>query len=248
MRRVRVERVSGGEIALAKAEAHHARNVLRLAVGAEVELFDADGKTAAGRIVRSDGEKVVVLVGEILEKPESGSWTIASAVPKGNRGDWMIEKLSELGTSRFIPLAAKRSVVLPEGKGKRDRWQRLASEAAKQSKRRGVMGIDELTGVLDLLSRLKDSPAWYLSMAVGARPVAEVIGELDVKKIDQLTVLIGPEGGWTAEEMEAFNHAGLTGVSIARTILRVETAAVAAAAIVAGVVALAAGESQGKNA
>jgi 16S rRNA (uracil1498-N3)-methyltransferase len=245
MRRVRVEQVKSGSITLAKAEAHHARDVLRLSVGVEVEVFDEHGRTGAGRIVQSDSKKVVVLVGEIREKAPAGfAWAIASAVPKGNRADWMIEKLSELGTSRFIPLAARRSVVLPEGKGKHQRWERLASEAAKQSKRVGVMAIEELTKVENLLAQLKDSTAWYLSTAAGAQPIAKVIRGVDVKKINPLTLLIGPEGGWTDEEMAMFAQAGLTPVSIATTILRVETAAVAAAAIVAGVVAPAAAESE----
>src|SRR3954464_3453352 len=164
MRRVRAEKVCVGEIELGKGEAHHARDVLRMKVGEEIEVFDDGGGSAVGRILRSDRERVVVAVQRMNESAPAGfAWTVASAGPQGNRGDWMIEKLSELGTSLFIPLAAKRSVVLPEGKGKRGRWERLASEAAKQSKRRGVMGIGELMTVAEVVGELNDSRGWYLS-------------------------------------------------------------------------------------
>src|SRR5258705_1189500 len=98
MRRVRVEQVHRGEIEVAKAEGHHARDVLRMKVGEEIEVFEDGGKTAVGRIKRCDRNSVVVRVERVVEAEAIGfAWTVASAVPKGNRGDWMIEKLSELG-------------------------------------------------------------------------------------------------------------------------------------------------------
>jgi 16S rRNA (uracil1498-N3)-methyltransferase len=169
-------------------------------------------------------------------------WIIASAVPKGNRADWMVEKLSELGTGSFIPLVTARSIVVPEGKNKVKRWQRLAEEAAKQSRRRGIMQIGavaELAPVLKHLQSPQTSKAWYFSTAPGAMPVGQAIDALKQTQPapSSLLLFIGPEGGWTDEEIRLFTDAGLTGVGMGGTILRIETAAVAAAAIVAAMVA-----------
>ncbi len=130
------------------AEAHHVRDVLRLAVGDELELFDAAGGTAVGRIVAVTVGVVAVEVSAVTLAERVGvSLTVAAAVPKGDRADWMVEKLSELGVARFVPLAAARSVVLPGGRNKVERWERLAVESAKQCRRAGVMAIDPVTPV-----------------------------------------------------------------------------------------------------
>jgi 16S rRNA (uracil1498-N3)-methyltransferase len=238
MRRVRVEHVKAGQIELAEREAHHARVVLRLGIGGEVEVFDAEGNSAVGRIAACDGKRVVVRV-ERIDPSRGGEfeWWVASAVPKAARGDWMVEKLSELGVRGFVPLITERSVVSAEGKNKRERWERLASEAAKQSKRRGVMKIGEVSEVGKFVRELK-SLAWYLTPDESGKNIAEAVAEISgEKKIQKLTLLIGPEGGWTDAEVGMFDGAGLTGVRMGGTILRVETAAVAAAAIVAAMVA-----------
>src|SRR5438132_1708265 len=110
MRRLRVERVKIGNIELEEREAHHARDVLRMAVGEEVEVFDGEGRVGVARIERV-GKTVVVRVERMEESACGFEWWVAAAVPKGNRADWMVEKLSELGASGFVPLITQRSVV-----------------------------------------------------------------------------------------------------------------------------------------
>ena len=208
------------------------RDVLRMEAGEAVEVFDAAGRTAQCVIATVDARAVVVAVRHVAEPGERWFWwTVAAAVPKGNRADWMIEKLSELGTDRFVPLATRRSVVHPEGKGKRQRWTRIADEAAKQSRRVGVMRIDELME-LDAFLRESGGAGWFFSTEQGSVAVTEARIEAG-----HLNLLVGPEGGWTPEETLQLRAAGLTAVSLGATILRVETAAVAAAAVVAAVVA-----------
>ncbi len=225
-------------MSLDAAQSHHARDVLRLAVGDVVELFDDAGKLAAGEIL-STHPVLTVRAGVVMAAELGGlRWTIASAVPKGPRVDWMIEKLAELGTDVFIPLAAARSVVLPEGTGKRQRWERLAAEASKQSRRRGVMKIYPLTGVAEVVAEIgADGPGFYFSTAAGARPAGAVVSELIERAVSRVTLFVGPEGGWSEKEVEAFDRAGLTGVALGATILRVETAALCAACLMAAVVA-----------
>jgi 16S rRNA (uracil1498-N3)-methyltransferase len=224
-RRLHVPKLHPGNIELPAGEAHHARDVLRLAELATVELFDDAGQVARGRL-SFDGDRGASVSVEEVHPPTADSFqlTIASAVPKGDRADWMIEKLSELGVASFIPLATHRSVVHPSGPSKRQRWERLAIEAAKQSRRSGVMRIDDLSPVGSVLDA-----GWYLSTESGAVSIDQM---LRGSEGNQLRLFIGPEGGWTDEERLAFDAAGLTAVRLTDTILRIETAAVAAAAVV----------------
>jgi 16S rRNA (uracil1498-N3)-methyltransferase len=217
-------------IRLDRAEAHHARDVLRLTDGAAVEVFDDAGNVGAGILVL-DGGEASVRVEQAQPASEAArlALTVAAAVPKGDRADWMVEKLSELGVAEFIPLAAARSVVLPEGKSKRDRWNRIATEAAKQSRRRGVMRIAELTDLAKALKQAKN--AWFLSTELtDALPITRAAAEWSGP--DSLTTFIGPEGGWTDAEQQQFLSAGAMPVRLTQTILRIETAAIATAAVV----------------
>jgi 16S rRNA (uracil1498-N3)-methyltransferase len=251
-RRIHVPVLRPGELILAPAEAHHARDVLRLETGSAVEVFDDAGAVSDGSLVLR-GTQVAVRVervraGEGASDAKGIALTVAAAVPKGERADWMIEKLSELGVATFIPLAAARSVVLPEGRNKRERWVRIATESAKQSRRVGVMGIAPLTPTSALLDQLRPasgsnmphvtnhSPAlsaWYLSTDPAARPIAHALH--DLPRSAALTALIGPEGGWTEGEHAAFAATSLTPIRLTRTVLRVETAAIAVAAVVGSV-------------
>jgi 16S rRNA (uracil1498-N3)-methyltransferase len=243
-RRIHTSQVRAGELTLSDREAHHARDVLRLSTGEPVELFDDAGTVARGTIVACDARSVVVRVEEVAAEeatPAAIRLTLAAAVPKGDRADWMIEKLSELGVERFIPLATARSVVLPEGRNKRDRWTRIATEAAKQSQRRGVMRIDELTKLDVALGEAFDAGArWVLSTTGEAQSVIDLVAR-DAPPFG--TAFIGPEGGWTDEELAGFVTRGAIAVQLTPTILRVETAAIAVAAIVGSVLSASLRES-----
>src|SRR5688572_25678149 len=156
-RRLLVPTLIRGRISLPPDQAHHARDVLRLKQGDPVELFTPTGQTATATLISITPSQVLAEVHEIHDRPRSAiHLTIASAVPKAARADWMIEKLSELDVARFIPLITDRSIVHPEGQSKLQRWQRLAAESAKQSRRPGVMQISPLTRLTDLLQRSEE--------------------------------------------------------------------------------------------
>jgi 16S rRNA (uracil1498-N3)-methyltransferase len=229
IRRVHVDVLRTGEVELSDTDARHVRNVLRLTTGTPLELFDDVGGVATGQIVALD-PRVVVRVNEVRSVSRSTPRiTIASAIPKGERADWMIEKLSELGCDRFLPLAASRSVVLPEGKNKRERWIRIATESAKQSRRRGVMSIDALTSVGQALTTIT-GPAVFLSTEASApQLIATAFGDAT----DSISLFIGPEGGWTDDEIALFERHHVRPLKLTNTVLRVETAAIAAMAVVA---------------
>jgi 16S rRNA (uracil1498-N3)-methyltransferase len=138
----------------------------------------------------------------------------------------MIEKLSELGVDIFIPLAAARSVVLPEGRNKHERWVRIATESAKQSRRVGTMRIEQLT-TLDAAIKLMTVPGWVCSTTGDAISLDQAIRD----QPRAVTLFVGPEGGWTDEELNHFSAAKISPVGLTQTVLRVETAAIAAASV-----------------
>ena len=232
-RRLHVPAVREGDLPLDPGQARHARAVLRLEEGAQVEVFDDGGNVASGTLVY-DAQGASVRVTEVRAPAPAGSrglsWGVASAVPKGERADWMFEKLSELGAAEFIPLVTARSVVHPEGRDKRERWQRLATESAKQSRRAGVMRIGELTPLEEAVRRAAGpgGGGCFLSTEAEAPPLTGVA--LDGRRA--LTLFVGPEGGWAPAETQLMRDSGLTPAHLTTTILRIETAAVAAAAIV----------------
>lgn len=227
-RRLHVSRLFVGLVPLDQIQARHARDVLRLAEGTEVEVFDDAGTTAVGTLVYSAAANIAVNV-ERVSQPQATPairLIVASAVPKGERADWMVEKLSELGVAAFIPLATERSVVLPTGTSKHDRWTRIATESAKQSKRPGVMRIEKLTPIHELL--LRNVNGIVLSTAPEARPIVQAITAISP---GEFHLFIGPEGGWTEAELQAFDTAKITPARLTATTLRTETAALAAVAV-----------------
>jgi len=235
LRRIHTPRLVVGQITLDPASARHARDVLRLTQGTTVEVFDDAGATGAGTLVEVGPRAVVVRVEQFSNSDHASLMrlTVASAVPKGERADWMVEKLSELGVERFIPLATARSVVLPEGKNKHERWVRTATEAAKQSRRRGVMTIDPLTRVGEAL-KADEGSVLLLSTAPNATPIVDALSSSRDRA--PIRAFIGPEGGWTDDEVAMFDTVGATGVKLTSTVLRVETAAIAVAAIVCSLI------------
>jgi 16S rRNA (uracil1498-N3)-methyltransferase len=224
MRRFHTPKLITGLNPLDARQGKHARDVLRLESGAQVELFDDSGAVAAGLLIY-EGNRASVQVDRVNEDSiGSVTITVAAAVPKGERADWMVEKLSELGVARFIPLAAERSVVVPEGTHKLERWARIATESAKQSRRRGVMCVDPVSKLAEVIS----PKAVCLSTEVEAPPLHKLLD-----KLETVTLLIGPEGGWTPGEIEQMKSAGVHFARLTNSILRTETAAIAAAAVCA---------------
>lgn len=230
MRRIYLAQLAVGRIELAPGEARHVRDVLRLTEGREIEAFDAAGRVGRGRLIVVGPGEVAVQI-ERIEAPPSrtGTVSVASAVPKSSRADWMIEKLSELGVDRFIPLVSRRSVVRPQ-EGKLARWRRLVEQSAKQSRRVGIMQIEPVVELPDLLQRsLEEGQVrWCLSTGDDAAPMLPLAAAMP----PSVMLLVGPEGGWAEEELALLAAAGSTAVRLTETVLRIETAAVAAAAIV----------------
>jgi len=223
--------VAVGQVDLPPSQAHHLRDVLRVEQGQQIELFDRHGTVGIGQVVDIGIDRVTVRIEQISIAPSRGFYlTIAAALPKGPRADWMIEKLCEVGVDLFVPLVTQRSVVVPGSTKKQDRWARLCEQAARQAGRSDVMHIESPVQLPKLLGQPTADAAeqtWYLCPD-GSHTVVQRAASLP----RALTLLIGPEGGWTGQEVLAFEAAGAIGMRLTQTVLRVETAAILAAGIV----------------
>lgn len=207
---------TGGRIDFPDDEAHHARVVLRLGAGERVELLDGVG-TAAEAELHPAGKQA--LTGQILSRRQvspslAQGLRVVAAPPKGARAEDMLRMLAELGVGSYAPLSCARAVR----PGQAERARRVVQEACKQSGRTWLMSVDPAVGISDLAA---DEGQLILLDPDGDPALPGVPGPT--------TLVIGPEGGLTDEERELLPR-GTTRVRLAPYILRIETAAVAAAA------------------
>ena len=218
-----------GEYQLDRQESHHAFNVLRLRVGAEVIVFDGIGRYALAEISYSGKDSVRVRVDEIrTEARRPIHITIATCIPKGKRWQMLVEKCTELGVDRLIPMLSGRSVV--KGEGDAGRWKRWAGEAAKQSRRAFIPEILEPMKLNDTLVLAKqDQDLVLLADADGESPR---FYQVAIKDAGRVLVMIGPEGGFTDEEATACAEIGIAKIRLSPFVLRVETAAATACALI----------------
>ena len=190
-----------GPVVLQGAEAHHLAVVCRLRPGDRVCLFNGDGYEYRAE-VRSTGKKTIDLDVEAVEAPvrELGyRLEVAAPLPKGDRGQFLIEKLTELGVTRFIPLRTQRSVVHP-GEARLEKLQRYVIEAAKQCGRNVLMRIDPVREWTDLCGDLELSS----QRLIGHPGAAPYSGQTAGDSI----CAVGPEGGFTDEEITNGQSAG----------------------------------------
>ena len=227
--RFHCEDLAKSTVALSDSEAHHAIHVLRLKTNDTIELFDGAGTTATGIITAISRSTVTASVQSkhFVERRTSGQLSVAASPPKGDRLKWMIEKLTEIGVDRYIPLQTTRTVVDPR-KTKLDKLGATVISAAKQSEQAWLMDIAPATSLSDLLAAQLSNCQFHL-----AHPY-ETGSDTTAAADEQLTdhvLLIGPEGGFTDDEVSLARQSGATPICLAGTILRIETAAIAFSAI-----------------
>ncbi|MEQ1825461.1 MAG: RsmE family RNA methyltransferase [Pirellula sp.] len=228
---------SNALVELPEGEANHASRVLRCAVGDDVILFDGRGHEAAGIVALVDKRSVRVNVGTIehLPRDHDGRLHFAVALPKGDRQKNTIEKLVELGVNSLTPLQTVRGVAQVT-ESNCDRLVRYIVEACKQCGRNRLMEICPPVGIEPLMTMESRSEVWIVHPS---RAGLECMGIQDANRLaarskpQRLMFLIGPEGGFTDEEVHNAMSSGAKLLSLGDRILRVETA-VAAAAVLGG--------------
>lgn len=226
-RRFIADEVETNRAALTGAHAAHLSRVLRARVGQEYDIALGD-EVRRGTIISVADARVEFELGEFVETPRESSITLALAIFKFDRFEWAVEKCTELGVSRIVPVAARRTDPhLAKGAAKRvERWRRIAREASEQSRRLSVPEIADPLKLRDYLS-LEKSPRKIL--------LAETESGIQLRDLCQNEVetalAVGPEGGWSPEELGQFAEFSWQPASLGKTILRAETASIAALAI-----------------
>ncbi len=224
-----MEAVAGDVAELRGEDAHHLARVLRAEPGQRYEICDRHSVWLAEIVEAAPGRILFRTVEELKAAPLPVAITIYAALVKFDRFEWMIEKAAELGAHRIVPVEAERSEKgLYQASARRsERWRKIALEASRQSRR---VEPPEILEAVKFGSALEAAaPLRYFLEEETAPPLASLLHS-DRATSDTVAVLVGPEGGWTARERELATVRWRS-VSLAPTILRAETAAIAAAAI-----------------
>ena len=233
-RRFFVDRIHNGHAAILGDEAHHLVRVLRVEAGQKFEISDTH-RVWLGEVESARKSEVrFTLLEEVAAGAALPEVVLCLAIVKFDRFEWAVEKATELGVSRIIPVETMRTDQgLFEGAAKRvDRWRRIAHEAAEQSRRLAPPEIADpirFANVSAPASRFLPASRFILDERPGAPMLVKVLTTAPV------ALFIGPEGGWTEAERVTLNNSGWVAASLGRLILRAETAVCAALSVAAQV-------------
>lgn len=215
------------------SDAHKIVHVLRLRTGSCVEVIDSTS-TQYEAVLECSDRGVRANLGQAREPQESTlAWiAVAQAVPKGQKMDFVVEKLTELGAAAILPLYTERSVVTETGSAKRERWQRLAKSAAQQCGRAQVPQIGPPIRFSELCGTFSEYDLVLMpwELAAGEPAVKELPAMLAGKR--RILLLVGPEGGFSHGEAASAVASGAHTISLGKRILRTETAAMVAVALI----------------
>jgi 16S rRNA (uracil1498-N3)-methyltransferase len=228
-RRFFIEQFSGQRAVMEGEAAHHLGRVLRAQAGQLYELSDGT-RVWLGRIENVSRDSVEFsLVEEIPAHHPPLRTTLLLSVVKFDSFEWALEKATELGVSRIVPLAAARSekALLAAAAKRAERWRKLLLEASQQSRRVQLPILDSIARPEAAFIAHKQGLCVFLSEAPDAKPLREVVRSQQAKSA---VLAIGPEGGWTDAELGAARAAQFEDASLGKLILRTETAVVASLA------------------
>ena len=220
----------GEEIILPASESSHLARVLRINEGDPVEVLDGKGGRFPAQCLQVSRSNVTVEVTELhQESAPKPSFRMAIAMGKGNKWDDLIRPLTELGVSELTPLITERtegSVSSSKLEDKKERWQKLAQEACKQSGNTWMPKFDDPVSLMDLVSGVGvNEECWMGSLSPNTTSFAPK------RTAERISIFIGPEGGWSSKEEDMGKAAGVNFFSLGPHVLRLETAAVSALAV-----------------
>jgi 16S rRNA (uracil1498-N3)-methyltransferase len=212
--------------ALTGDEARHLIQVLRVRGGEKIVIFDGHGRRADAEVIEIGRDHVGVRIGDsstpASPKPRI---TLAQAIPKGKTMDLIVRKSVELGVASIQPLVTRHTIVKP-GDGKIDKWQRAALEACKQCGQDSLPNVVETTSFDHWIAGIGPQCAGELRIIASLTPEAKPLREIlhSHSDVSSVTVLVGPEGDFSAPETQAAIAAGFLPVTLGAIVLRVETA------------------------
>ena len=234
---VETELLDGDAPILPKDAARHLK-VLRPKDGEEIELFDGRGRFRVFKVQgpRFKDESLIPASETFNLQPSTFNLTLFACVTKGSRWDWTIEKATELGVTRIVPVISERTIVRiskAERAAKRERWLRIAEDATRQSDAKWLPEICEAVDFRDALPLVKDTTCFIGALTnPPPRPLAAAVAEKVKVEGEQRnwSVFVGPEGDFTPEELEELMKIAVP-TSFGPTILRAETAAIYAVSV-----------------
>jgi 16S rRNA (uracil1498-N3)-methyltransferase len=221
---------AGDEVVLDGQEARHALVVRRVRTGERVALTDGAGTTAVCTVAATTQKVLTATVESVsTTEPEMPRVVVVQAIPKGDRGELAVEMLTEVGVDVIVPWAASRSVAVWRGERADKalaRWRATAREAAKQARRSWFPEVAEMVTSEDVAALLKNASVPVVLHEAASGPLAD----LPVPGRGEIVIVVGPEGGISDEELEAFAAVGAEPVRLGSSVLRTSTAGVAATA------------------
>ena len=220
--------IAGDRARLTGGEAHHLAKVMRAQVGDSVQLFDGSGSEFTARIeeLKKDSAELVIVERRAVDRELPFVLTMAVALPKGERQKWLLEKLVELGVTRLVPLVTERGVAQPVEQAI-ERLGRTVVEASKQCGRNRLLEVCQPLEARQCFQSASPTALRWIGDPEGA-PLLD--STLATSSGNELWFAVGPEGGFTADEVAAASAAGWQRASLGPRILRIETAAIALAA------------------
>jgi 16S rRNA (uracil1498-N3)-methyltransferase len=222
---------SDDEMVLRGDVAHRIARVLRLTAGSAVTLFDGSGRSWPAEVLAVQGQIVRLAIGPPVQHPLDCVTNLLAGMIRPNRFEWLIEKATELGATAILPVICTRSAVRPAeiGPSRLERWRRIAIEAAEQC---GRVTVPQIQTPQPFAAALDSVAGRFFIAAEPAHGTTQPLGTaLHHIGGDPATLLIGPEGGLTPDEIQHATDAGAQPVSLGPRILRAETAAMAALSI-----------------
>jgi len=234
-RRWIADRWTENSATLLEGQAAHLARVLRAQVGQEFDIV-AGHAVRRGVVEKVASDAVEFSLHEEVEAGEFLPLIVGLSIVRFERMEWAIEKLTELGVERIIPLTAQRSEKhLVQAATKRcERWRKISRESAQQSRRSDVPEISEPMSVKDWIAESNNSLRYLFSEEERSRSLWESLMTTDrnVTPSTKIYAAIGPEGGWTSAELSTLVEVGWQSVSLGKNILRTETAAIAVASLI----------------
>jgi 16S rRNA (uracil1498-N3)-methyltransferase len=224
---------AGSVVELSRDTASHLAKVLRARDGDELVLFNGDGREFHGAIESVRGSRVLASVGagRLVDRESPLPVTLVQCVPRGDRMDLIVQKATELGVSRIVPILSQRSVVrldARQAESKSAHWRAVAVSACEQCGRNRLPVIDAARPLLHYLGDSAPSDGLRLVFEPDREPLERDAGEVRHGSWHTAEIAIGPEGGFGSDELEAFRVAGFCRVGLGPRVLRTETAAIAA--------------------
>ncbi len=223
------EQVHGARITVTGDDLRHIRTVLRKKPGDALVLCDGRGTEYTVKIVEVGRAEILTeITDQVIREIKRPLATLGQGLPKFDKMDWIVQKATELGVSRIVPLMTERTIAKVKDEEKRiTRWQKIAREAAMQSNRPNIPSVGQIVSFKDFLRTPNSELPTLLLLPweEGTEPIKNVLKQNpDAKNV---VVLIGPEGGFSSSEAELAKDRGFQLVSLGTNILRTETAAVA---------------------